>query len=136
MGRSCGVTPAQHGSIRSRLTITAQTGDPPAGEIGQMTAELLERDHELLALDTLLGEVMTGQGRSALIGGEAGIGKTALVERFIARAQARQPSPRLLWGSCEALFAPRPLGPLYDIAQQAPGPLRALLETDANRATL
>jgi DNA-binding CsgD family transcriptional regulator len=101
-----------------------------------MSADLLERDHELLALDTLLGEVMAGEGRIALVSGEAGIGKTALVERFATRARARQPSARLLWGACEALFAPRPLGPFYDIAQQAPGPLRALLESDANRAAL
>jgi DNA-binding CsgD family transcriptional regulator len=101
-----------------------------------MTADLLERDRELLALDTLLGEVMTGQGRIALISGEAGIGKTALVERFVTLARERRPALRLLWGACEALFAPRPLGPLYDIAQQTQGTLRALLESEANRTTL
>ena len=103
----------------------------------RMAGNLLERERELAALDALLGEIAAGQGRIALVTGEAGIGKTALVERFLAQArEQRHPPARILWGACEALFTPRPLGPLYDIAQQAPTPLRALLEGDANRSTL
>ena len=68
-----------------------------------------------------------------LVSGEAGIGKTSVVERFI----ERNPSgTRVLWGTCEALFTPRPLGPLYDIAHQGQPALRALLEDGENRATL
>jgi DNA-binding CsgD family transcriptional regulator len=96
-------------------------------------AALLERDRELATLNTLLGAVTTGHGQIALIAGEAGIGKTALVERFVAEKPSRV---RSLWGACEALYTPRPLGPLYDIAQQTQGPLRALLEGDTNHATL
>jgi predicted ATPase len=98
-----------------------------------VTANLLERDRELATLTTLLGSAASGQGRIALIAGEAGIGKTALIERFIARAPA---SVRSLWGACEALFAPRPLGPLYDIAAHLRPTIRALLDGDAQRATL
>lgn len=98
-----------------------------------MAVNLLERDHELAALHTLLAEAIAEQGRLALINGEAGIGKTALVERFVADASA---GTRTLWGACDALFTPRPLGPLYDIAQELQSPLRALLESDANRAHL
>src|SRR4051794_5381978 len=102
-----------------------------------MAVNLLERDRELAVLNTLLDEIAAGQGRVAVVSGEAGIGKTSLVERFLAQTQERrQPEVRLLWAACEALFTPRPLGPLYDIAQQAPSPLRALLESDVNRATL
>ncbi|HEY1391270.1 MAG TPA: AAA family ATPase [Ktedonobacterales bacterium] len=102
-----------------------------------MAGNLLERERELTALDTLLGETAAGQGRIALVTGEAGIGKTALVEHFLAQArEQRRPPSRVLWAACEALFTPRPLGPLYDIAQQTPTPLRALLEGDANRSTL
>ena len=72
-------------------------------------------------------------GGRCLVSGEAGIGKTSLVECFLERHHAEI---RVLWGACEALFTPRPLGPLYDIAQQAQTPLRALLEGDASRATL
>lgn len=102
-----------------------------------MAGNLLERERELAALAALLGEIATGHGRIALVTGEAGIGKTSLVERFLAQAREQRHSPtRVLWGACEALFTPRPLGPLYDIAQQTPTPLRALLEGDANRSAL
>ncbi|MDX1420926.1 MAG: hypothetical protein R3181_13255, partial [Rubricoccaceae bacterium] len=30
---------------------------------------------------------------------------------------------RILWGACDDLFPPRPLGPLHDIAHQTGGPL-------------
>jgi DNA-binding CsgD family transcriptional regulator/tetratricopeptide (TPR) repeat protein len=98
-----------------------------------MVANLLERDHELATLHTLLGEATAGAGRIALISGEAGIGKTALVERFIADAPTGM---RTLWGACEALFTPRPLGPFYDIAQQTASPLRSLLDGETNRPLL
>jgi DNA-binding CsgD family transcriptional regulator len=98
-----------------------------------LARHLLERDPELAALAALLGESVTSQGRVAVIGGEAGIGKTALVEHVIARAPS---GVRALWGACEALFAPRPLGPLFDIADHLPTTIRASLEGDAQRATL
>jgi DNA-binding CsgD family transcriptional regulator len=98
-----------------------------------MAVELLERDPFLLAFDDLLRQAGEGQGRVVLVSGEAGIGKTALVERFIARHHARL---RVLWGTCEALFTPSPLGPLYDIATLARPSLRAVLEQETNRAAL
>jgi predicted ATPase len=55
-----------------------------------------------------------------LLGGEAGIGKTTLVRAFCQR------EPRVLWGACDALQTPRPLGPFLDVADQAGGELAAL----------
>src|SRR6185437_1988063 len=98
-----------------------------------MAVELLERDPFLVTLDDLLVQACEGRGRVALISGEAGIGKTSLVERFL---EQHQVSTRTLWGACEALFTPRPLGPLYDIALQLQTPLRALLDGEVNRAAL
>ena len=97
-----------------------------------MTMDLLERDEYLSALDEALRQAGEGHGRVALISGEAGIGKTSFVERFL---EQHQPKTRTLWGACEALFTPRPLGPLYDIALQLQTPLRALLDGEASRAT-
>jgi DNA-binding CsgD family transcriptional regulator len=93
----------------------------------------LERELHLDSLTASLSDATSGNGRLIFISGEAGIGKTALVERFTAsqRGQAR-----LLWGACDALFTPRPFGPLYDIAAQLQGDLLAQLQADANRATL
>ena len=94
---------------------------------------LLERDHDLERLAAALAEASAGQGRVALIGGEAGIGKTSFIEHFLA---ANDTPPRVLTGSCDALFTPSPLGTLYDIARTLGGRLLAQLESDAPRAAL
>jgi DNA-binding CsgD family transcriptional regulator/tetratricopeptide (TPR) repeat protein len=95
--------------------------------------ELLERERFFNELEGLLAAVAAGPGRLVLVGGEAGIGKTSLVERF---AETHQSKARVLWGACDALLTPRPLGPLYDIAQQTQGRLLALLEEEAPRAPI
>ena len=59
-----------------------------------------------------------------LVGGEAGIGKTALVQAFCLGLA----SARVLSGACEALQTARPLGPLVDIASETGGELEWLVE--------
>lgn len=93
--------------------------------------DLLEREAHLHALAGALAEARGGQGRLVFVGGEAGLGKTALVFEF---AQARAGGARVLWGACEPLFTPRPLGPLHDFAARLPGPLAEALNSDAPRA--
>ncbi len=89
------------------------------------TRELLERDSELAAMEAQLAAVLTSsRGRIVLLGGEAGIGKTALVRRFTERQTG---SARVLTGACDALFTPRPLGPFLDVAQVIDGELEQLL---------
>ena len=95
--------------------------------------ELLEREQFLNAMSTTLNEAASGNGCVVLVSGEAGIGKTSLVECFAAK---QQNGSRVLWGGCEALFTPRPLGPLHDIARQARGRLLSLLEGEAPRLTI
>src|SRR5580765_2194927 len=95
--------------------------------------ELLEREQFFDELEAILGDVAGGNGRFVIVTGEAGIGKTSLVERF---AEANKQNARVLWGGCDALFTPRPLGPLYDIAQQLRGNLITLLKDEAPRAAI
>src|SRR4029450_1816038 len=95
--------------------------------------DLLERDGLLDTLGDSLREAVAGRGGVALVGGEAGIGKTALVERF---TRTRCDGARVLWGACDARLRPRPLGPLHDIAEQAGAGLRALLQDGASRPAL
>src|SRR6185437_14753461 len=93
-------------------------------QCGGSTMDLLERDHCFDQLPALLRTAATGNGRTVLISGEAGIGKTALVEQFVSQHAS---TARQLWGACEAFFTPRPLGPLYDLATQAAGNLPTLM---------
>ena len=68
-----------------------------------------------------------------LVGGEAGIGKTSLVRAFCDRHGA---DARFLWGACDALRTPRPLGPLLDIAREAGGELAELVAAEPSRHRL
>jgi hypothetical protein len=87
--------------------------------------QLLERDDHLATLGARLAEVRgRRRGQLVLLAGEAGVGKTALVRAF---ADAH-PSVPALTGACEALFTPRPLGPLLDIG----GELAELTERGAS----
>src|SRR5262245_18480873 len=95
--------------------------------------DLLEREACLVALDAALAEAAAGAGRVALVSGEAGVGKTALVDRF---ARERGGAARVLWGACDALATPRPLGPLHDMAAQLPQTVRDQLQGGADRAAL
>ena len=84
---------------------------PTLIEIDRM--DLLERESCLTALADGLGRALKGSGSLALVTGEAGIGKTSLLQTFA----STQCSARVLWGACDALFTPRPLAPLHDIGK-------------------
>ncbi|MEP0189747.1 MAG: AAA family ATPase [Erythrobacter sp.] len=73
---------------------------------------LAERDIELARLSAAAGGIGAG-GRVVTVSGEAGIGKTALLREFAAR---HAQDCECVWGMCDALFTPRPLGPVHDIA--------------------
>src|SRR5512132_4245173 len=91
---------------------------------------LLERGVLLAQLRALLDETRRGHGRLALVSGEAGIGKTALVRAFCAESAEVD----VLWGACDAVVPARPFAPLVDIAEQGGGDLRAARErADRNR---
>jgi DNA-binding CsgD family transcriptional regulator/tetratricopeptide (TPR) repeat protein len=95
--------------------------------------DLLERTTQLHALDSALAQAKAGEGCVALVYGEAGIGKTSLVEHFIKEHRVKW---RILQGACDSLFTPRPLGPLHDIASQTQGQLPGLLEAESNRTSI
>ena len=94
--------------------------------------ELLERANFLGSLADYANEARNGHGRFVLVAGDSGIGKTALLEAF----QQWSGATRWLWGACDALFTPRPLGPLFDIAAELGGELFALCRREAPREEL
>ena len=94
--------------------------------------ELLERASFLQTLGEYADEARRGSGRLVLVSGESGMGKTALVEAF----QQQTSRTRWLWGACDGLLTPRPLGPLFDIAAQLDSELSDLCRAGAPRDQL
>jgi DNA-binding winged helix-turn-helix (wHTH) protein/predicted ATPase len=70
-----------------------------AGESAPSAAAIIGREPELARLDRCLATADAGTRQIVFVTGEAGIGKTALVDAFIARAGAR-PGVRVVRGQC------------------------------------
>jgi ATP/maltotriose-dependent transcriptional regulator MalT len=92
------------------------------------TNTLLERERHLQELGERLAAAKQG-GRILLVGAEAGMGKTSLMQEF-ARQQSKV---RVLWGACDSLYTPRPLAPLHDIARQTRGALLTAVTASTSR---
>ena len=88
--------------------------------------ELLERQIQLDELARLLREAGTKGGKVAFITGEAGTGKSVLVEQF---ARNSAGATRVLWGYCDALQTSRVLGPVNEL-------LSGLSDTPARESCL
>jgi DNA-binding CsgD family transcriptional regulator len=95
--------------------------------------QLLEREPALDALGGWFAEARANHGRVVLVGGEAGVGKTTLVNEFSVR---HGHTGRILRGACDALTTPRPHGPLADVAPALGGRLDQLLREEAPREVL
>jgi DNA-binding CsgD family transcriptional regulator len=92
-------------------------------------APLLERADALGLLHGCAAEAAAdGRGRVVLVFGEAGVGKTALLRRFRGELPRRVTA---LWGSCDPLFTPRPLGPLLEPAVELGGEPAELVASGA-----
>jgi DNA-binding CsgD family transcriptional regulator len=96
------------------------------GRIQHMARRILEREHELAELGLAAREAQSGAGSIVLIEGEAGIGKSSLVDaiRSVLPAEGR-----LLLGYCDDLATPRVLGPLRDLRNHVGSGLRAALDS-------
>ena len=77
-----------------------------------MRQEVLERDAELSLLADAVRAAASGDGSAVLVFGEAGIGKSSLVEAVRAQLPAEG---RMLVGYCDDLATPRTLGPFRDL---------------------
>jgi len=94
--------------------MTAPTPPPdaaaPASLVGRTREQALLRDH--------LAAALAGRGGLTLIGGEAGVGKTALAEWLL--AEARQQGALVLVGRCYDLTETPPYGPWAEARARAP----------------
>jgi ATP/maltotriose-dependent transcriptional regulator MalT len=90
---------------------------------------LLERGEQLATLVDRYEQAAAGGGRLVVVAGEAGSGKTALVDEFRALHLTDPRRHRVLVGRCDDLFAARPLGPVADIARATGGRLAEAIAT-------
>ncbi len=90
---------------------------------------LLERELQLGALHDYAAEARGGHGRLVLVSGEAGIGKSSLLDAFVDSLS----DARIAWSASDGMFTPSALGPLRDVADQWGGPLRAAYDDDLGR---
>jgi DNA-binding CsgD family transcriptional regulator/tetratricopeptide (TPR) repeat protein len=90
--------------------------------------ELLEREGALASLAEAHASAAEGHGRAVLVTGEPGIGKTSLVTQFVGGLDA---GSRVLYGTCDDLSIPRPLGPLRDLVGGVSPALEQALATGA-----
>ncbi len=88
---------------------------------------LADRDHQLGEIIARADDARAGRGGMVFVSGESGAGKTSFVEAFVDRWVKDE---RTLWGACDPLPTPRPLGPVHDIAHRLAPATRAVLESD------
>src|SRR5215470_16201302 len=75
-----------------------------------MADVLVEREGFLASLERLLAEALDGSGRLVFLGGEAGVGKTALAAAFADAASG----PKVRRGCCDIVTTAEALGPILD----------------------
>src|SRR5687768_5231358 len=92
-----------------------QTGRPTSAHTA---LSLIGRDHELAVLRAALDVALTGRGSLVLIGGEAGIGKTALAEALL--SEVTEAGAAVLVGRCYDLTETPPYGPWRELFDRAP----------------
>lgn len=95
--------------------------------------ELLERGKYLDDLANHFKRVEQGSGHTIFLMGEAGIGKTSLVNHFLKKIGG---NAVVYSGACDSLFTPRPLGPLFDIAGQIGPDFLELLKNEKDRSLI
>lgn len=107
--------------------------DSSSAPLRRRAPELIERGAVCAQLLNVVRRAASGEGTCVLLGGEAGVGKTSVLVWLEAMIGA---GARVLWGACEPLHTPRPMGPLHDMAHELGEPLAQLLRSGATPAAV
>jgi len=92
----------------------------------------VERDAELATLDAYLQEALRGQTRVVFVSGEAGSGKSALLQEFMRRSLTAHPNLVVGWGTCNAFFGQGvPYLPFRDVMNMLAGDIEPLYANGA-----
>ena len=90
------------------------------------------RENELACLDEFLQRALNAEGLVCFVAGEAGCGKTSLVNEFAQRAQERNNTLAVAFGQCNAFTG---LGdahlPFREVLRQLTGDVEAKLAQGA-----
>ncbi|GAB3953657.1 AAA family ATPase [Kribbella albertanoniae] len=100
------------------------------GPTSERDRPLLERVYELAVLAESARQAMTGRGQVVLVSGEAGIGKSRLVEAAREQLSGRW---QVLIGHCDDLAIARVLGPFHDLVGSVGSELTNALRAGADR---
>jgi DNA-binding CsgD family transcriptional regulator len=92
---------------------------------------LVERERQLGALDEAFAE--PSSGAAVLIAGEAGFGKTSLLEVFLRGLDHRY---RIMSAACEPVGIPTGFAPLFELLDDFPDELASDIRTGVGRATV
>ena len=87
------------------------------------------REAELAALDGYLDKALQGQAQVVFVKGEAGSGKTALLQAFMRQSMTAHPDLVVGWGICNAFFGQGdPYLPFRDVLNMLAGGIESLYE--------
>jgi DNA-binding NarL/FixJ family response regulator len=92
---------------------------------------LLERGTQLGALREYADDARRGDGRLVLVAGEAGIGKSSLVDTFVDALD----DARVAWCASDGMITPSALGPLREVADQWGGAVQVACADGVPRET-
>lgn len=73
---------------------------------GEISEVFVNRDDELLVLEQFRGAVVAGNGGMLLLHGDGGIGKSALIGKFVHLTEAAESTVRVVLTRCRALVGP------------------------------
>jgi DNA-binding winged helix-turn-helix (wHTH) protein/tetratricopeptide (TPR) repeat protein len=91
--------PSDHSTASPHLTIPKLTPDTPGRFCSAASVNVLGRDAELAKMQGCLNRVLAGERQTVFITGEAGIGKTTMVQAFLDQMQ-RVPGTLVVRGQC------------------------------------
>ena len=100
------------------MTEAPAPGPAPHRPIATPAVAFVGRERELATLREALAAALAGRGSLVLIGGEAGIGKTALAEALLGEATGQ--GALVLVGRCYDLSETPPYGPWAEALARAP----------------
>ncbi len=97
----------RNGKLQAPAPSRARVAEPPSFLDAERAVEIeqpvfVARERELAQLEAFLNLGLAGRGRVAFVTGEAGSGKTALMEAFAARAQDADSDLVVTRGDCSA----------------------------------